>query len=304
MPVHLDEDEETGETTRERSHDHAAGAGIEITEHRPDCSATFTVRSLARHRGFTSPTSRSVCVRSRFAASDADRTGVGGAIMGHGDADRSHAMLGHRAVGALPARRRVSCRGDAGSPRADRHPRSPTQRVLPRRARRGDGVGGGQRGALAARRADGSARRCADIAQGPDPHPRLADATRQPHRGPGPAMGRRCPGDRTAARGRSRAGGQDDDARVRLQGRDQLVAHRHHAQPVGHVEDTGRLVRRYGGRRGGRAGPPQRRHRRRRIGAHPGRVLRQLRAQAELRPRAGVTRCRRSGRCRTSGRTR
>ena len=53
MPVHLDEHEETGETTRERSHDHAAGAGIEITEHRPDCSATFTVRSLARHRAFT-----------------------------------------------------------------------------------------------------------------------------------------------------------------------------------------------------------------------------------------------------------
>ena len=105
---------------------------------------------------------------------------------------------------------------------------------------------------------------------------------------PGSAMGRRCSGHGTAARSGSRVDRQDDDARVRLQGRDQLVAHRHHAQPVGHVEDAGRLVGRHGRRRGRRAGSAERRHRRRRIGAHPRRVLRQLRAQAELRPRAGV----------------
>ena len=51
---------------------------------------------------------------------------------------------------------------------------------------------------------------------------------------------------------------------------------------------AGRLVGRHGSRRGRRAGSTERRHRRRRIGAHPRRVLRQLRAQAELRPRSGV----------------
>ena len=56
--------EEAGETTGERSHDHAAGAGIEIAQHPPDCSATFTVRSLAGHPRYVfNPATRSVCVR-------------------------------------------------------------------------------------------------------------------------------------------------------------------------------------------------------------------------------------------------
>ena len=147
----------------------------------------------------------------------------------------------------------------------------------------------GERGALAARRAGrvrstGCRRRSRTsiLTQG------LADAARQPHGRPGPGVGRRRPGHGPAARGRRGAARQDDDARVRLQGRDQLAADRHHPQPVGHDEDAWRLVGRHGGRRRRRARPAQRRHRWRRIGAHPGRVLRQLRAEAELRPRAGV----------------
>ena len=110
----------------------------------------------------------------------------------------------------------------------------------------------------------------------------------EPDGRPRPAVGRRRAGDGPPARGRRRPARQDDDARVRLQGRDQLGADRHHAQPVGPDEDAGRLVGRHGGggRRGARAA--RRRHRRRRLRAHPGRVLRQRRAQAELRAGAGV----------------
>ena len=75
--VHLEEHAETGGATGERSHDHAAGAGIEVTEHRPDCSAAFTVRSLAGHRVFTL-TTPVLSASWAGAASDADRTGVVG----------------------------------------------------------------------------------------------------------------------------------------------------------------------------------------------------------------------------------
>ena len=71
MPVHLEEHTESGEATRERSDDHAPGAGIEITEHSPDCSAAFTVRSFAGYRvfstlfdaimGFVTPTDLTQC---------------------------------------------------------------------------------------------------------------------------------------------------------------------------------------------------------------------------------------------------
>ena len=54
------------------------------------------------------------------------------------------------------------------------------------------------------------------------------------------------------------------------------------------TQDARRVVGRHGGRRRRRARPAQRRDRRRRLGAHPGRVLRQRRAQAELRAGAGV----------------
>ena len=112
------------------------------------------------------------------------------------------------------------------------------------------GVGARERGALAAAaRRCGAARRRAGVDQGPDPHARA---------------GRRCaarapstptqPWDVDApATARLREAGavlrrQDHDARVRLQGRDQLAAHRHHAQPVGSGEDAGRVLGRHSGR--------------------------------------------------------
>ena len=66
-------------------------------------------------------------------------------------------------------------------------------------------------------------------------------------------------------------------------GGDQLAADGADPQPVGPGEDARRVVGRHGRRRRRRAGPAQRRHGRRRVGAHPGGVLRQRRAQAELR---------------------
>ena len=82
----------------------------------------------------------------------------------------------------------------------------------------------GERGALAARRARRSARRRADVDQGPHPDPRLADPAGQPDRRPRPAVGRRRAGDGPPARGGCRADRQDDDAGVRVQGRDELRA--------------------------------------------------------------------------------
>ena len=178
------------------------------------------------------------------------------------------------------------------------------QRLLPRRRRRGAGRGGGERGALAARRADRTARRRADVDQGPHPHQGLADAAGQPHRRPRPAVGRRRAGDGPPARGRRRAARQDDDARVRLQGRDQLGADRDHAQPVGPDEDAGRLVGRHGGGRRRRAAA-----RSASAPTAPGRCASRPRSAAtsgSSRASGGCrrTRCRRSAPCRTSARTR
>ena len=58
---------------------------------------------------------------------------------------------------------------------------------------------------------------------------RHADPARLAHRRSGAAMGRGCTGDGAPARSRRGDPRQDHDARVRLQGRDQLAAHRHHA---------------------------------------------------------------------------
>jgi aspartyl-tRNA(Asn)/glutamyl-tRNA(Gln) amidotransferase subunit A len=58
-----------------------------------------------------------------------------------------------------------------------------------------------------------------------------------------------APATGAAARSRRRDPRQDDDTRVRLQGRDQLAAHRHHPQPVESGEDAGRARR---------AAPPRR----------------------------------------------
>ena len=148
------------------------------------------------------------------------------------------------------------------------------------------------------------ARRRAGVGEGPDPRRRLADAARLAHGRSGRAVGRRRAGDGAPARGRRGDRRQDGDARVRLQGRDQLAAHRHHAQPVESGQDAGRVVGRHGGRGRRRHGAALGRHRRRRQRPHPGRVLRQLRAEAELRPRPRAIRSRRWERSPTSARTR
>ena len=109
---------------------------------------------------------------------------------------------------------------------------------------------------------------------------------RQLHRRSRSALGRRRAGDGPAPRGRSSARRQDDDARVRVQGRDELTDDRHHPQSVGHDEDEWGIVGWHCRRRGRGLGAAQHRKRRRRIGADPGRVLRELRSQAELRSRA------------------
>ena len=107
---------------------------------------------------------------------------------------------------------------------------------------------------LAERRAVRRARRRSGVDQGPDPRRRLADVARLPHRRSGRAVGHRRAGGGAAARSRRGDPRQDGDARVRLQGRDQLAAHRHHAQPVEPGEDAGRLVGRHRRRGRGRHG--------------------------------------------------
>ena len=113
------------------------------------------------------------------------------------------------------------------------------QRVLPRRRRRGAGVG-----ARRARSAGSASEPVGPLDGVPTSIKDLIltkgwpTLPRQPHRRPRPGVGRRCAGDGPAARGGRGAARQDDDARVRLQGRDQLRPDRHHAQPVGSDEDA------------------------------------------------------------------
>ena len=79
---------------------------------------------------------------------------------------------------------------------------------------------------------------------------------------------------------------RDDDARVRLEGRRRLAAHRDHAQPVGPLPYDGRLLGRRGRRCRHRHGRPARRHRRRWIRADAVGLLRARRPQAHPHARA------------------
>ena len=93
----------------------------------------------------------------------------------------------------------------------------------------------------------------------------------------------------TAWRGDHR---QDHHHRVRLQALERQPAHRRHPQPMEPGEDLGRLLRGRGSERRRRHHAVRARHRRRRIGAHPVVVLRPVRHQGAVRPRAGVSRSR------------
>ena len=97
---------------------------------------------------------------------------------------------------------------------------------------------------------------------------------------PRPAAGGRGPGAPPAG---SRGRGVRDHPVPGVRGGVRASRGRRHAQPPRPVPYLGRIVRRVGGaRRGGRVRPGSR-HRHRRLGADPGRVLRGRRAQAELR---------------------
>ena len=134
------------------------------------------------------------------------------------------------------------------------------------------------------------------------------------------AFGSRCHGGqrrrRRRAVGRARQARrrhpdrQDHDQRVRLQGGRRQPAHRHHAQSVESGEDAGRLERRRGGVGRRRHHADRARHRRRRLGAHPGQPDRACRDQGPVRPHPGVAgvgdhrRSPMSGRWRARSRTR
>ena len=101
-----------------------------------------------------------------------------------------------------------------------------------------------------------------------------------------PAGHRRRPLRRPHAGGRMRRRRQDQHARVRLDGEHDQRHLRPLAEPVRHIEGTGRLVgRRIGGRSGRRHGPARHRLRRRRLHPDPLGLLRPLRDEAQPRPR-------------------
>ena len=146
---------------------------------------------------------------------------------------RSRRLQRPRAAGAVPHRPGLAGRGDAGGAGAHRPAQSGAERVLPRRRRRG-----AARRRAPARRAGSAARRPARSTACRSTIKDLILTRGWPTlRGsrtvdPRPGLGRRRAGHRAAARGRRGDPRQDDDARVRLQGRDQLAADRHHAQSV------------------------------------------------------------------------
>ena len=82
------------------------------------------------------------------------------------------------------------------------------------------------------------------LGQGPPADQRLADAAGLEDDQGRRAVDRRRPGGGPAARAPGRPAGQDDHARVWLEGRDRQPAHRGDPQPVGSRPDDGRIQRR------------------------------------------------------------
>ena len=112
---------------------------------------------------------------------------------------------------------------------------------------------------------------------------RLADAARQRTDRRGRPVGRGRAVRRAAARDRRGHPRQDHDAGVLVEGRHRLAAARRHRQPVGPGDDVGRIQRRQRDRGRARHGAVVGRHGRRRVGAHPRRVHRHGRAEADVR---------------------
>ena len=99
-------------------------------------------------------------------------------------------------------------------------------------------------------------------------------------------MGRGRAGGRAPARERRGDPRQDHDARIRLEGDRRQPADRHHPQPVEHATARPAAAAPAPPSARRRHGAAASRHRRRRLDPHPRVVLRHLRHQADLRPRA------------------
>ena len=110
---------------------------------------------------------------------------------------------------------------------------------------------------------------------------RCAAPRRSTRRGPGTRTRRRWPGCASTARCSSARRPRRSSAGRASPTR---PLHRRHPQPVGRLAHAGRVERRRGGGRRAGHGAAGARHRRRRLGAHPRRVHRHLRAQADVRP--------------------
>ena len=141
--------------------------------------------------------------------------------------------VGRRARRPVPCKEAFARRGDESGAGAHCPPQSALQRLLPGGRGIGAGIGKGIRSALGQGPADRPGRWRARHGQGSADHQGLADLARLQGRRSEPELERRCAHRRAAARGRGRAAGQDDDAGIRLEGRDRFPAHRHHPQPVG-----------------------------------------------------------------------
>ena len=95
-------------------------------------------------------------------------------------------------------------------------------------------------------------------------------------------------GGRAPARAGRRHSRQDLHARTWLDRRLSQSAHRHHAQSMEPRSYARRLDRRRGGGRAAGSGRAASGNRRRRLAAHPGRLHRRIRHEAELRPGADL----------------
>ena len=161
------------------------------------------------------------------------------------------------------------------------------QRLRLSGGRGSDGRGASGRSRAGQGRSDRAAARRAGDDQGPRGRAGHADRVwhlSAPRRGRGGGQRHGRPPAR-GGRGHPR---QDDDARVRLDGRQQQPADRHHAQSLEARHERRRLVGRRRRRRGGglrTAAPGQRR---RGLDPHAGAFQRRVRAEADLWPRAAV----------------